>query len=257
METRLRFNEDTYTYDKYRPTYPKELFEVIFSYAKVNADSRLLEIGIGTGQATVPFLETGCILTAVELGDQLSVFTANKFKKYNNFNIVNNDFIYTPVKPNAFDLIYSATAFHWLPANTAYQKIKKCLTKGGTLALFWNHPFPNREHDLSNIANKRVYDKFYPSEHEPREFSEQDCEQYVRALKQHGFTDIQCKLFHRTRTLTTDAYIQLLNTYSDYRGLDPATKSAFETDMRKAIDGAGGNIHIYDTIDLYLARNLK
>ena len=65
---------------------------------------------------------------------------------------------------------------------------------------------------------------------------------------------VESKLYRRVRTLTTEAYIHLLNTYSDHRALDITVKERFEMEMRKAINEVGGNINIYDTIDLYLAR---
>lgn len=57
MERCLTFNENEYLYNKYRPTYPDEVFYEIFSYSNVDANCKLLEIGIGTGQATLPFLK--------------------------------------------------------------------------------------------------------------------------------------------------------------------------------------------------------
>ena len=56
-ELRMKFDEDEINYDRWRPGYPDELFQAA------------LEVGIGTGQATRPFLEAGCRVTAVELGE--------------------------------------------------------------------------------------------------------------------------------------------------------------------------------------------
>ena len=67
MDLRTTFNKDEYNYDKTRPDYPSELFEDIFDYANLCSSSIVLEIGIGTGQATLPFLQRGLNLTAVEL----------------------------------------------------------------------------------------------------------------------------------------------------------------------------------------------
>lgn len=58
----------------------------------------------------------------------------------------------------------------------------------------------------------------------------------------------------RTRTLSSDDYIGLLNTYSDHRAMEPTAKAAFEREMKACLDQTGGFIRIYDTIDLYLAR---
>lgn len=46
----------------------------------------------------------------------------------------------------------------------------------------------------------------------------------------------------------------LLNTYSDHRSLSQELKKYFEQDLLKTIDRCGGQIRIYDTIDLYLAK---
>lgn len=233
MDLRLTFNEDERNYDRFRPTYPDELFADILRYASINKNSSALEIGIGTGQATEPILQTGCKVTAIELGDRLSSFVKEKFRKYHNFDVINADFMTLPIEPNAHDLVYCATAFHWLPMETGYGKVKRILKHGGTVALFWNHPFPNRLEDQSNLVNR---------------------ERRIRELKRFGFEEVKAKLYHRVRTLSSDAYLALLNTYSDHRALDAKIKDAFEKEMKTSIDEIGGKINIYDTIDLYLAR---
>ncbi|MCH5257976.1 MAG: hypothetical protein J1D87_11835 [Lachnospiraceae bacterium] len=60
MELRRSFNEDAVNYDTYRPEYPNELFEDIISYSQIGQGSNLIEIGVGTGQATLPFIQLGC-----------------------------------------------------------------------------------------------------------------------------------------------------------------------------------------------------
>lgn len=254
MDLRLKFNEDEINYDHFRPTYPDELFADVISYSSVDEGSNSLEIGIGTGQATRSILESGCSVTAIEIGDKLSDFVKKKFIKYNNFTVINADFMALPIELDSYDLVYCATAFHWLPKEEGYSKVYNILKSGGTIALFWNHPFPNRKDDISNNVNRRVYDKYCPSDKEIVEFCEKDCEQRIRELEQFGFKEIKTKLYHRVRTLTSDSYIALLNTYSDHRALDAEVKRAFETEMKTSIDEIGGKINIYDTMDLYLAK---
>lgn len=79
MNLRKTFTTDEYNYDKSRPDYPKELFEDIFEYVNLQENSNVLEIGIGTGHATLPFLNKGCNVSAVELGDKLARYCAQKF----------------------------------------------------------------------------------------------------------------------------------------------------------------------------------
>ncbi|BBB90209.1 MAG TPA: hypothetical protein PKA28_06400 [Methylomusa anaerophila] len=68
------FNAVYSEYDKWRQTYVTELYEDIFAYKQINQLSNVLKIGIGTGEAALPFLKTGCSLTAVELGEKLTEY---------------------------------------------------------------------------------------------------------------------------------------------------------------------------------------
>ena len=254
MDLRLKFNEDEFNYDKYRPTYPDELFSDIINYSHISSDYNVLEIGVGTGQATLPIIKSGCKVTGIELGDNLARYVKDKFNNYKNFNVINVDFMEYPLEPKTFNLVYCATAFHWLPLEQAYAKVRHILKSNGTIALFWNHPFPNRQDDISNIVNRRIYNKYRPSDREIREFDESDCQKRINELEQFGFKEVISKLYHRKRTFTSNEYINLLNTYSDHRALPIEEKNNFEIDMKNAIDEIGGKINIYDTIDLYLAK---
>ena len=51
-----------------------------------------LEIGIGTGQATLPILQTKCKLTAIEIGEKLAEYSRHKFVNFSNLEVVNIDF---------------------------------------------------------------------------------------------------------------------------------------------------------------------
>ncbi|WP_346935678.1 methyltransferase domain-containing protein [Clostridium sp.] len=117
------FNSVYTEYDKWRPTYVKDLYDDIFDVKEINPSSNVLEVGIGTGQATLPILKTGCSLTAIELGDQLAEFSKHKFKDYDKFNVKNFAFQDFECPPNSFDLIFSASAFHWIPEDIGYTKV--------------------------------------------------------------------------------------------------------------------------------------
>ncbi len=123
MDLRLKFNEDEENYDKYRPSYVMELYQDIINYSGIRKDSEVLEIGIGTGQATLPFLEMGCNITAAELGDKLAFYSRSKFSAYRNIEIINVDFTGGNWDDNSYDLVYSATAFHWIPQELGYNMV--------------------------------------------------------------------------------------------------------------------------------------
>lgn len=252
MDLRKTFNTDEYNYDKSRPDYPKELFKDIFEYISLSENSNILEIGIGTGQATLPLLNKGCNVTAVELGDKLAKYCFQKFLHFDNFNIKNSDFIEVNLPEKSFDFIYSATAFHWIPKDSRYAKIKSLLKSDGAVALFWNHPFVSNTSDETNLASMAVYRKYRPSDKTPVEFDLTKCQEQINELKHYGFANIKSTVYKRLRKLTSEEYISLIKTYSDHNALPEEVRNAFENDMKKAIDDVGGVINIYDTIDLYL-----
>lgn len=254
MELRRTFDEDEANYERARPGYADELYEAVFSYAGIGAASEALEIGIGTGQATTPFLNRGCRVTAVELGARLASFSEKKFADFRKFEVKHGDFMELPLEQERYDLVYAATAFHWLPPE-ACGKVWNLLKYGGAVALFWNRPFVNCMDDPSNVANRKIYEKYRPGEN-PRKapWGLEDCRPRLEELRKAGFSDVEVKLFHRIRTLSAEDYIALLNTYSDHRVLPLETRQAFERDMLDAINEVGGRIRIYDTMDLYLGR---
>ena len=68
------------TYEKFRPTYPDELYKMIFDYIALDDSCHAVEVGIGGGQATIPILKTGCNVTAVEYGEEFSELCKENLK---------------------------------------------------------------------------------------------------------------------------------------------------------------------------------
>jgi SAM-dependent methyltransferase len=69
---RAIFDEAALLYDEVRPGYPEELFDDIVALSGIPSGGRILEIGCGTGQATVPFARRGYRILCVELGKNLA-----------------------------------------------------------------------------------------------------------------------------------------------------------------------------------------
>jgi len=254
MDLRFMFDEDVVNYDKMRPTYAKELFDDVIKFSKVNDGKAALEIGVGTGQATMPFLQTGCTIEAIEIGNNMAEFVKHKFAKYNNFHVTNADFGYAKLSGDSYDLIYSATAFHWIPQEIGYPKIFDLLKSGGTLALFWNHPYPYKS-DEFYIKMQEIYSKYQTGiKSTVHRFSEDKCFDIVETISQYGFIDIEYKVYHNTRVLTVQQYMSLLNTYSGHRAFESESRKALEAELTDVINQYGGTVEIQDTMDLYLAR---
>src|SRR3712207_8384987 len=69
---RSTFDGTAALYDEVRPGYPERLFEDIVSLSGVPSGGRVLEVGCGTGQATLPLARRGYEILCVELGGNLA-----------------------------------------------------------------------------------------------------------------------------------------------------------------------------------------
>jgi SAM-dependent methyltransferase len=143
--TRLRatFDEAAERYDRARPGYPPAVFDDLAELAGVGPGRRVLEIGCGTGQATVPLAERGCQIVAVELGAGLAAVARRKLARFRLVQVAVAAFEDWPLSPDPFDVVLAATAFHWIdPGRARGQGRRRAATRrcpGGHL-----HPPPRR-----------------------------------------------------------------------------------------------------------------
>lgn len=111
-ELRWVFDQIPESYERYRPVYPPALFAAVLKYAGVKAGCRVLEIGAGTGQAMLPFLQAGCRVDALEPAPGLAGLLAEKNEHFSGFNLLPFAFEEISISGSLYDLIFSASAFH-------------------------------------------------------------------------------------------------------------------------------------------------
>ena len=253
------FNTVSETYDKMRPGYPDELYQALFTYAPLDASCAAVEVGIGAGQAALPVLKTGCALTAVEYGDRLAQVCREKFRDYPRFSVITGKFEDAVLPENTFDLVYSASAFHWVPEEIGYPKVFRMLTPGGAFARFANHPYQAKDNPELLSEIQRAYAEYYYPYYSkpprmPSEYTEEQAAERAKIADQYGFADTRYALFHRQRVLTAAEYRMLIGTYSDHIAIGESIREPFFDAIEETINRHGGTITIYDTIDLQLAR---
>ena len=258
MDLRLTFNEVSEEYGRLRPHYPDALSSDLIAYSMLDATKKALEIGIGAGQATLPFLKTGCELNAVEIGDKLARYSREKFASYKNFKVLNQDFESALLIEDSFDLIYSASAFHWIKPEIGFPKVCRLLKSGGVFAWFSVQPAPAHRHIHDEL--EKVYEKYrrYFGGDKP-EFdrlpeAQRKQSDRVNAFRQYGFIEIVDKLYHGTRTLNASDYATLCSTYSDHRAIPEVDRIPFLQEIEDAVNRCGGEFTFADTFLLCMGR---
>jgi len=255
MEQKQLFNENVIFYDKRRPTYGDKIYGDIIARCGLNKNSSVVEVGCGTGQATRPFLDMGCKVVALEIGADLAEFTRLKYKDYKNLNVFNMPFEDFEAANGGVDLVYSATAFHWIKSDTAYNKALNMLKPGGYLAAWWNTPRVSEDNvELENEIDE-IYQKYMNEKYQSTDDSsyKKRCERIQGEFSQYGFKNVSLDLYYEYRTFTADEYIELLHTYSDHMMLEDTIRAAFFNEIHNAIS-KHKIIRIKDTIDLHMGR---
>ena len=264
MAERLRetFDEVADLYDAARPTYPLKLTEAINSVLQ-GTQGRILEIGCGTGQATLPFARQGHRITALEPGRNLTSLAAKNLAAFPQVDIQTTTFEDWLAAAGQYDLVMSATAFHWVSPEIRYTKAAEALTAGGWLALFWN--MEANDQSLLGQRLQAVYDKYAPSSkahpyathHPAGHRTQQDTKisRWQQEIDQSRlFGNVSIMQFLWTQWYTTDQYLQLLETYSDHRAMPPENKrELFHGIARVLAQEGGGRSKPYLTV-LYLAQ---
>jgi protein-L-isoaspartate O-methyltransferase len=132
---RTTFEQVPELYDRARPNYPPQIFDDLVALAQIPEQARLLEIGSGTGQATLPLAERGYAITCVELGEQLAAVAQRKLASFPNVEVINANFeSWEPARAD-FDAILAFTAFHWIAPEVRYKRTAELLSDHGKLAI--------------------------------------------------------------------------------------------------------------------------
>ncbi len=258
---RHSFDQVAQLYDRARPHYPEALFEDIVDYAELGEDARILEIGCGTGQATLPMARRGFAVHCIELGAQLAVLARDNLSHFPRVKVINESFETTSLTANHYDLLLSATAFHWLDPAIRFKKAHRLLKAGGSLALFWHRPAMTAASRHYIDALQRVYETVVPQQardfHPPPHPKDVTTE-YAQLIPGSGlFVDLKiCKHYVATE-YNAKAYLELLATFSDNRALAACKRQRLFAGIEHLINNEFDGTIIRETVALlYLARRI-
>ena len=240
-------------YDRIRPSYLPAIYEDILRYQPLNADAETLEIGIGSGIATKPILDTGCKVVGLEPGGHLAALAKNRFREYAHFSVETCTLQEFVCPDRRFDLIYAATAFHWIPEEYGYRRVYELLKEGGAFARFRYHAGSDRGREKLTDEMQALY-REYMKRGKPAEFGEADAEAIAAIALKYGFVDPEYRIYHTTKDFTANEYLSLLHTYPDHMKLEESDRCALFDGIYQAILRNGGVITVYYTMDLELAR---
>lgn len=262
-ETRKRaFGLDARLYDAVRHRYPAALIERVTAHARLTPNSRALELGSGTGIATLPFAHLGCAIHCLELSDAMAAVARAKLAAFPRVRVVTTAFEDWVGESAAYDLVFCAQAWHWLPPEVRYRRTSDVLRAGGTLAVFANWDAAVLEevqpvYVRHGLVESRGGDRVAWGERDPPDV-EASIEDARASVERSGaYTDVEFHRFPWSRSFDARQYVDLLRTFSDVSTRPSEVREPFLVDIAHAIDGAGGSITRYYEAVLVLARPTK
>jgi SAM-dependent methyltransferase len=254
-------------YQRIRPGYPDRLFDDVLAY-EAGARGRALEVGAGTGKATLAFADRGVRITALEpdpeMAAVLSRRTAGRPEVTVRVASFEDGAPLTDPPPQRYGLLYSAQAWHWTDPATRWERAAATLRPGGALALFWNDDqladpecatavmaVHQRVAPDMDAAAGPVRRPEPPTPPEDGPVSADDEWPRSELLGRPEFGELTERQYRWSRHLSAADYAALLNTHSEYRILDPATRQrlldALATTLPARVELAVSTV-------LYLAR---
>jgi len=130
-------------YQRTRPVCPSQLFDDLINLAELEAGDRVIEIGCGTGQATVPLAERGMAVTGVELGAEPAAIARRRLAGFPAAEVVTSAFEDWRPQNAEVDAVVAVNSLHWIDPRLRYARPHELLRPGGAMAeagCLWARP---------------------------------------------------------------------------------------------------------------------
>jgi len=246
---RFSFDKESRNYRIFRRDHLKKLIADVIKTSNLSINSRVLDIGCGTGKSTIPFARTGAEILGIDISQNMINEAKKVSKAYRNISYKRVSFEKAVLPDNYFDLITSGSSFHWLDRKSAYRKINKTLKGGGHLAIFWSSG-PQRHTKLSSEV-REIYAKH--SVTYPKGFSKFESTLLAEIKKSSLFKNLSFRKYQTTEKYTKRQYLNRFTTLSFIICMEKNEKEALFKDLRKLLSTYASPICLQREYKLILA----
>jgi SAM-dependent methyltransferase len=133
-----RFTGRVESYVKYRPSYPREILDLLAAECELTSSSVVADVGSGTGILSTLFLENGNRVFGVEPNPEMRAAAGELLGDCPRFTSVAGTAEATTLDDASVDLIVAGQAFHWFDPRRSRVEFERILRSGGWVALVWN-----------------------------------------------------------------------------------------------------------------------
>jgi SAM-dependent methyltransferase len=133
-----RFKGRVENYAKYRPSYPRDVLELLEMECGLTGTSVVADVGSGTGILSELFLANGNRVLGVEPNREMREAAERRLRRHPLFTSVAGTAEATTLDDASVDFVAAAQAFHWFDAQRARAEFARTLKPGGWVVLIWN-----------------------------------------------------------------------------------------------------------------------
>jgi SAM-dependent methyltransferase len=215
----------------------------------------VVEVGCGTGQATLALAGRGLTITCVELGGRLAAIALRNLESFPQVDVVVADFELWEPPRRDYDAVVSFNAFHWIDPARRYELAARLLRPGAALAFVEpSHVVPaggdpiflEMQEDYRAVG--LLGDDGPPPPEQVTDLREE--------IEASGlFDDVVVHRHLFTGTYTTDEFIALMETASDHRLLPDDIRDELNRRKRRRIEARPArNVEMTHLAVLHVAR---
>ena len=224
----LHFDALAETYQRARPPYPEALWDRMRELQVLRPGLRVIELGAGTGEATMRLLQAGAEVVAVEPGRALATRLKRRCPSAQIVVARAED---AAMAEAQFDLAVAATSVHWLDLDVMIPKLHRAIVRDGHFAV-WRTAFgdprtktPFRDR-VDAIVARRVNEPVRPGP------GELDTESWTQRLSSSGeFAVIHVDEFRWSVDLNADQVHGLFRTFSNWTADEAAAAAQAARDL--------------------------
>jgi SAM-dependent methyltransferase len=224
------FNEVPELYDRVRPRYPGELLADLATVTRMDERSAVLEVGVGTGLATLPLAALAGSVTAVEPGAELAALARRRLAACGNVTVETSTFEQWDDRGRRFDALVAASSWHWVDPSIGWRRAHDVLRPGGWMALL-GFVVVRRPGELEMYAETAdLHERFSPGNpswgHPPLEDEVRAGDVGWGAVDGPGglFGPVVVRWYPTVQWLDGEGFADLLRSNSLYRELDPEVR---------------------------------